>query len=228
MLSIDEREQNLFNATDTLAQFYDEIETCLAILFGHMERAGYTTKGERLRSGTFTVGNLTRRLLATAMVVYIKGAGAGEDTLEEDEQDDDEQDTEKAGKAEVSISEKMRIPFVQVSLFAPRTIPSVRTLSSPMLYLGALGGLSFVDKKTGGPAKPESPALAISNLANIPLRGAKKKGDAIEVPCWGPGRMKKFKLRGQLVGFEARRLLEIDSQERIQELAERLIGFCEE
>ena len=39
--------------------------------------------------------------------------------------------------------------------------------------------------------------------------------------------MKEFKLKGQLVGFEDRRLLEIDSQERIQELAERLIGFCE-
>ena len=96
-----------------------------------------------------------------------------------------------------------------------------------MLYRGALGSLSFIDKKTGGPAKPESPALAISNLANIPLRGARKKGDAIAVACWSPGRMKKFKLKGQLVGFEDRRLLEIDSQERIQELAERLIGFCE-
>ena len=39
MLNIEEREQNLFNATDTIAQFYDEIETFLAILFGHMERA---------------------------------------------------------------------------------------------------------------------------------------------------------------------------------------------
>ena len=40
--------------------------------------------------------------------------------------------------------------------------------------------------------------------------------------------MKKFKLRGHLVGFETRRLLEIDSQEKIQELAEHLIRFCEE
>ena len=46
--------------------------------------------------------------------------------------------------------------------------------------------------------------------------------------CWKPSRMRKFKLRGRLVGFETRRLLEIDSQEKIQELAEHLIGFCEE
>ena len=39
--------------------------------------------------------------------------------------------------------------------------------------------------------------------------------------------MKKFILKGRLVGFERRRLLEIDSQERIHELAEQLIGFCE-
>ena len=77
MFSIEEREQNLFNATDTMAQCYDEIETFLIILFGHMERAGYATKSERLRSGTVTMRNLTRRLLATAMVVYVKGVGNG-------------------------------------------------------------------------------------------------------------------------------------------------------
>ena len=228
MLNIEEREQNLFNATDTMAQFYDEIETFLAILFGHMERAGYATKSDRLRSGTFTMRNLTRRLLATAMVVYAKGVGS-EDTLDDDEeQDDEDQDTEKGGKAEISIQEATRIPFVQISLFAAKTIPSVRTLSSPMLYCGAMGDLTFVDKKTGAPAKPESPALTISNLANIRLGGAPKQGDAIEVRCGKPSRMRRYKLRGRLVGFETRRLLEIDSQEKIQELAEHLIGFCEE
>ena len=228
MLSIEEREQNLFNATDTLAQFYDEIETFLAILFGHMERAGYATKGERLRSGTFTIRNLTRRLLASAMVVYVKGVDSDDAMDDEEEQDDEKQDAGNGGKAEISISETMRIPFVQISLFAAKTIPSARTLSSPMLYCGALGNLAFIDKKTGVPAKPESPALMISNLANIPLGRARKQGDAIVVPCWNPSRMRKFKLRGHLVGFETRRLLEIDSQEKIQELAEHLVGLCEE
>ncbi len=202
MLSIEEREQNLFNATDTLAQFYDKIETFLAILFGHMERAGYTTKGDRLRSGTFNIRNLTRRLLATAMVVYVKGVEREDTVDDEDEQDDEDQDIEKAGKAEIPISEAMRIPFVQISLFTPRAIPSVRTLSSPMLQYGAVGELTFAEKKTGAPATPESPALALSNLANIRLPGAPKKGDAIEVNCGRPKRMKKFKLKGRLVGFE--------------------------
>ena len=60
MASIDDKEQNLFNATETLAQFYDEIESFLSILFSQMERAGFYTKAERLRSGTFTVNNLSR------------------------------------------------------------------------------------------------------------------------------------------------------------------------
>ena len=126
MLNIEEREQNLFNATDTMAQFYDEIETFLAILFGHMERAGYGTKSDRLRSGTFTMRNLTRRLLATAMVVYVKGVGS-EDTLDdEEEQDDEEQDTEKGGRAEISIQEATRIPFVQIFLFAAKDYPQCK------------------------------------------------------------------------------------------------------
>ena len=68
----------------------------------------YGTKSDRLRSGTFTMRNLTRRLLATAMVVYVKGVGS-EDTLDdEEEQDDEEQDTEKGGRAEISIQEATR------------------------------------------------------------------------------------------------------------------------
>ena len=115
MLSIEEREKNLFNATDTLAQFYDEIETFLAILFGHMKRAGYTSKGDRLRSGTSGIRNLTRRLLATAIVVYVKGGGS-EDTLDdEEEQDDEDQDAGKGGKAEILISAATRVPFVQIA-----------------------------------------------------------------------------------------------------------------
>ena len=227
MLSIEEREKNLFNATDTLAQFYDEIETFLAILFGHMKRAGYTSKGDRLRSGTSGIRNLTRRLLATAIVVYVKGGGS-EDTLDdEEEQDDEDQDAGKGGKAEILISAATRVPFVQIFLFAPKAIPNAKTLSSPTLYYGALGNLAFVDKQTGAPAKPESPVLTISSLSNILLSGALKQGDTIEKKLSKPSQMKKFILKGRLVGFERRRLLEIDSQERIHELAEQLIGFCE-
>ncbi|MEM7210310.1 MAG: hypothetical protein AAF479_00240 [Pseudomonadota bacterium] len=190
-----------------------------------MERAGYTTKGERLRSGTFTIKNLTRRLLANAFVLYVKGAVNEGDAADLDESDDDDQDSTKAAKAEIPIVSGMRIPFVQISLFAPRAIPSVRTLSSPMLYLGAAGDLSFVDKKTDEPANPDSPVLTVSNLANIRLGSARKAGDSIEVPCWRPGRMKKYRLKGRLVGFESLRLLEIDSQDKISELAERLLEF---
>ena len=95
-----------------------------------------------MQSGTFTVRNLTRRLLATATVIYLKGVGTPEDTLDEDEPEDEEHEAEKAGKAEISISATTRIPFVKIALFPPRTIPSVRTLASPELHFGAAGGFS--------------------------------------------------------------------------------------
>ena len=72
MTSIEEREKNLYNATDTLAQFYDEIESFMGILSGKMERLGYPASEERLRSGTFGIRNLPRRLLASAMVMFVK------------------------------------------------------------------------------------------------------------------------------------------------------------
>ena len=71
-LSIEDREKNLFNATDTLAQFYDEIESFTDILSGKMERKGYPSSEEQLRSGTFGIRNLPRRLLASAMVMFVK------------------------------------------------------------------------------------------------------------------------------------------------------------
>jgi len=44
MKSLKQREQNLFNATETMAQFYDEIESFLSILYSSMEREGFAVK----------------------------------------------------------------------------------------------------------------------------------------------------------------------------------------
>ena len=55
MKSIEEREKNLFNATDTIAQFYDEIESFLDILFGKMGRARTATDPAPLGMAEITV-----------------------------------------------------------------------------------------------------------------------------------------------------------------------------
>jgi len=227
MDNIETREQNLFNATDTMAQFYYEIESFLDILYGNMERAGFAAKAERLRSGTFTTKNLTRRLLATATVVYVKDIGPVDDVLDEDEAEDEEDgDASKTAKKEVPITDGFRMPFVQIARFRSRTIPSVRTLTSPMLYYGAAGEMKFVDKKSGNVSLPDSPVLSMSNLANIVLGPSPRKGGVVRIPCWNPSRMKKYKMEATLVGFESCRLLEIDSQEKISEIADALNGFC--
>ncbi len=92
MTTIDEKERNLFNATETLGQFYDEIESFLDILYSNMRRAGFSAKGERLRSGTITVKNLSRRLLATATSIYFQGVGDEEENVEDDELEGEEED----------------------------------------------------------------------------------------------------------------------------------------
>lgn len=227
MATIDEKDRNLFNATETLGQFYDEIESFLDILYSSMERAGFSAKGERLRSGTFIVKNLSRRLLATATVIYIHGVGDDEEIVDDDELEGAEEDiaSAKLGKAELAITPELRIPFVHIVLFDPNTIPTARTLESPMLCVGVIGDMSFVDKKTGEPASPDSPVMTLSNLANIRLKSKHKQGDSIRLNVWKPARMKKFKLVAKLVGFEKSRLLEIDSQEKIRGIAERLAAY---
>ena len=229
MTSIEERETNLYNATDTLAQFYDEIESFMGILSGKMERLGYTASEERLRSGTFGISNLPRRLLASAMVMFVKGI---DDTTEDDEPEEEPEneggEIAKAGKQDLTITPDLRIPFVSLFLFTPKTIPSVRTLASPQLLLGALGNMRFVEKKTGQPSNLESPSLALSNLVQVPVSPGSKVGDTLRVGCWRPKAMRRFKLEAALVGFESRRLLEMDSQEKIGEIADKLAAFCQQ
>jgi hypothetical protein len=230
MTSIEEREKNLYNATDTLAQFYDEIESFMGILSGKMERLGYPASEERLRSGTFGIRNLPRRLLASAMVMYVKGI---EDAVEDDEPEEEEPESEggetaKVGKQELTITPDLRIPFVSLFLFPPKTIPSVRTLESPQLLLGALGNMRFVEKKTGQASNLESPSLALSNLVQVPVSPDSKVGNTVRVGCWRPKAMRRYKLEATLVGFEARRLLEIDAEEKIGEIADKLAAFCQQ
>ena len=130
----------------------------MGILSGKMERLGYPASEERLRSGTFGIRNLPRRLLASAMVMFVKSI---DDTAEDDEPEEEPEneggEVVKAGKQELTITPDLKIPFVSLFLFSPNTIPSVRTLKSPQLLLGAVGNMRFVEKKTGQPSNLESP-----------------------------------------------------------------------
>lgn len=225
--SIEDREKNLHNALDTLAQFYDEIESFMDILSGKMERLGYPASEERLRSGTFGIRNLPRRLLASAMVMYVKDIDdTAEDEETEEEPENEAGEIAKVGKQELTITPDLRIPFVSLFLFPPNTIPSVRTLESPQLLLGAVGDMRFLEKKTKQLAKLESPSLALSNLVQIPVSPESKVGGTVHVDCWRPKAMRRYRLEATLVGFESRKLLEIDTEGKIGEIADKLVAFC--
>lgn len=226
MSTLAQQEKNLFNATETMAQFYDEIESFLNILFGNMERAGFTVKTERLRSGTFTVKNLTRRLLAKATVLYIKDGGKYVDVLDvEDDEDEIIEDAKPGKDTDVTITRKTKIPFVSIHLFNPKVIPTSHTLSSPVLLMGALGNMKFIDRKTGEVSKQESHMINLSNLANINFMPTNHKGGVVGIGRWKPKNMKHFRMEGKLIRFETKRLLEINSQEKIKAIAESLIGY---
>jgi len=228
MSTIREREENLFNATETMAQFYDEIESFLSILYSNMEREGFAVKTERLRSGTFTVKNLTRRLLATISVMYIKdSAKLGE--IDEEEEDDGGESEEKASKdTDVTVTKDTKIPLLTVHMFNPRTIPTAHTLSSPLLLIGAIGELQFLDRKTGMVSDADSHTIGLSNLGQLHLKPGNKVGSSTGIRCSKPKKMRVFKVQGKLIGFESMKLLEIDSQEKIKKIAQTLTGYCGE
>jgi hypothetical protein len=226
MSTIEDRETNLNNATDTLAQFYDEIDSFMSILSSKMERLGYPASEERLRSGTFGIRNLPRRLLASAMVLFFKNI---DDTTEDDEAEDESEtevgEIDTASRQELTITSDLRLPFVSLFLFPPKTIPSVRTLGSPQLLLGAVGNMHLVEKKTGQPCNLESPSLSLSNLVQLRVSPESKVGAALHVGCWRPKAMRRYNLKATLIGFESRRLLEIDTEEKIGKIADQLATF---
>lgn len=228
MNTLEQREQNLLNATETMAQFYDEIESFLTIMYSEMERAGFYTKTERLRSGTFTIKNLTRRLLASASIMYIKDSNKIDEDEEEMEDVDDPELEEKPGKdTDVTITPDMIIPLINIHLFTPRTIPTSHTLSSPVLLIGALGEFRFVDKKTGKPSDAASHSIGLSNLGQLYIKPNSQVGSRLGISCWKPKSMKNYKIEGKLLHVESIKLLEIDSQEKIKEIAKKLAGFCD-
>ena len=226
MKSLEQREQNLFNATETMAQFYDEIESFLSILYSSMEREGFAVKTERLRSGTFTVKNLTRRLLATASVMHIKDSAKLTD-IDEEEEDEGVEIVEKHGKdTDVTIARDTKIPLLTIHMFNPRTIPTAHTLSSPLLLIGAIGDMQFVDRKTDKVSTEDSHTIGLSNLGQIYLKPGNQVGSPVGIRCWKPKNMRNFKIVGKLIGFESTKLLEIDSQDKIKQIAAKLAGYC--
>jgi hypothetical protein len=227
MKSIEEREQNLFNATDTLAQFYDEIESFLDILYGCMERAGFAIRTERLRSGTLAVKNLTRRLLATVSVMYLKDAGKQSEVEDEDEEEIAETEEKPSKDTTVTLTADTRIPLLTIHLFTPRTIPTAHALSSPLLLVGAIGNIPFLDKKTDTPSTAESHTMGLSNLGQIQLKPGNHVGSQLGIRCWKPKSMLNYRAQGTLLGFESMKLLEIDSQERVKHIADKLVGYCD-
>lgn len=227
MKSIEQREQNLFNAIETMAQFYDEIESFLSIFYSSMEREGFAVKTERLRSGTFTVKNLTRRMLASVSVMYIKDSAKLTD-IEEEEEDEGIEIEEKHGKdTDVTITKDTKIPLLTIHIFKPRTIPTAHTLSSPLLLIGAIGDMQFADKKTGEVSKEDSHTIGLSNLGQIHLKPGNQAGSSIGIRCWKPKSMRNLKILGKLIGFESIKLLEIDSQDKIKQFAAKLAGYCD-
>ena len=226
MKSLEQREQNLFNATETIAQFYDEIESFLSILYSSMEREGFAVKTERLRSGTFTVKNLTRRLLATTSVMYVKDSAKLTD-IDEEEEDEGVEIEEKHGKdKDVTIARDTKIPLLTIHMFNPKTIPTAHTLSSPLLLIGAIGDMQFVDGKTGKVSTEDSHAIGLSNLGQIHLKPSNQVGSPVGIRCWKPKNIRNFKIQGKLIGFESIILLEMDSQDKIKEIAKKLVGYC--
>lgn len=229
MNTLEQREQNLLNATEVMAQFYDEIESFLTILYGEMERQGFASKAERLRSGTFTVKNLTRRLLASVSIMYIKdSAPLGGVVEEEDIEDDDDglDDTEKGKDTDISIHRDMILPLLTVHLFKPKTIPTSHALTSPELLIGAIGNIEFVDRKTGKASESVSHNIGLSNLGQIYLKPDSPIGGTLGIRCGKPKSMRTYKLQAKILSFESIKLLEIDSQEKIKDIAQKLSGYA--
>ncbi|MCK4819349.1 hypothetical protein KA005_26490, partial [bacterium] len=167
MNTLEHREQNLFNATETMTQFYDEIESFLSILYSNMERAGFAIKNERLRSGTFAVKNLTRRMLATASIMYIRDNAKFGEIDDEEEDESTEMEGKPAKDTDVTITKDSKIPLLTIHLFNPATIPTAHTLSSPLLLIGAIGNMQFLDRKTDEVSPAESHTIGLSNLGQI-------------------------------------------------------------
>ena len=228
-LSIEDREKNLFNATDTLAQFYDEIESFTDILSGKMEKKGYPSSEERPKVGYVWHSQSTCRLLASAMVMFVKDT---DDAAEDDEPDEEPEnegvEAAKVGKKELTITRDLKIPFVSLFLFTPKTIPSVQTLESPQLLLVAAGTCASLRRGRGSRATWSRPRWHSVISCRFPSLPTAKSGMLSALTARRLKAMRKYNLEATLIGFESHRLLELDTEEKIGEIADKLAAFCQQ
>lgn len=222
MTSGEAKELNLFNATDTMAQFYEEIESFLSIMHREMEKLEYPTKAERLRPGTFTSKNLARRLLGSIMSIYVADDQAEGEDVEADTEDEEEDSSVGLTRKEIEISKDLKIPFTCVWLFDSKRTPKVDELKSPLLLSGQISEFSFTDKKSGEPAVPDRASLALSNLVQLSVKDIHRDGSIITMNCWRPKPMRKHKLVAKISRYLKQPLLQIDNQEKIRQVAQRI------
>ena len=155
------------------------------------------------------------------------------EVIPHDYDDDEEEDesTEMEGKpakdTDVTITKDSKIPLLTIHLFNPKTIPTAHTLSSPLLLIGAIGNMQFINKKTNEVSTAESHTIGLSNLGQIQLKPGNKVGSTLGIRCWKPKKMRNYKIVGKLIGFESLKLLEIDSQDKIKQIAAKLAKYCD-
>jgi hypothetical protein len=195
-----------------------------------MAKLDFPNKAERLRPGTFTTKNLVRRLPATITTIYIPRIQEEDVEDEEEEEEGDEGDesgdtSTKLAKKEIQITSDLKIPFSCIWLFEPRKIPTASSLASPLLLSGVISNMTFVDKKTEETATSESHSLSLSNLVQLPIKDGNKKDSVVSMNCWRPKVMKRYRLRAKLLEFASQPLLEIDSQEKIRQVAQKIAGI---
>jgi len=155
--------------------------------------------------------------------MYIKDSAKRTD-IDEEEEEEGVEIEEKHGKdTDVTITRDTKIPLLTIHMFNPRTIPTAHTLSSPLLLIGAIGDMQFADRKTGKVSTEDSHTIGLSNLGQIHLKPSNQIGSPIGIRCWKPKNMRNFKIQGKLIGFESIQLLEIDTQDKIKEIAKKLV-----
>ena len=113
-----------------------------------------------------------------------------------------------------------------VYLFDPKVMPTSTNVASPQLLIGAIGNMYFIDRKTNKPAPADMNVINLSNFGNIRISPSNKKGDNVLILRWKHKKMNKYKLEGEIIGFDSIKLLDITTQERITEIAARINNYC--
>jgi hypothetical protein len=120
---------------------------------------------------------------------------------------------------------EMVAPFAMMWLHPPTNLPSEQMRERRKLLLGVIGNLRMLDRHRKGRGMAKLSQLPLRQFMQICASSENVVGNQVSGDCTAPRPRQQHMCEGEILAIETHRLLEMDSHEKIEGVARRLVSM---